>query len=68
MIKSISLLKKDNLAVLAHTDRGSLLHYSIHLRRWKLLEENQQFGSYAVMSTNNTLVALGNTKGRFFVR
>ena len=64
-VKSVSLLRKNKLAVLSQTDRGSLLLYWIDEKQWKVLDKDELFGSYVVMKKNmeETYVALGNTKG-----
>ena len=65
-IKSVILLRRNELSVLAHTDHGVLLAYKINQQTWKTLLNDDRYGSYAVVNINQSedVVAIGNTKGK----
>ena len=64
-IKTVILLRRNQLGVLTHTDCGILLVYKIKQKIWKILLSDHQYGSYAVAKINHleNYVVFGNTKG-----
>jgi len=51
--------------VLVHTDAGFLFLYNLQTSMWRVLYHDQSYGSYAVLSVDdsNRMVAVGNTSG-----
>ena len=69
VLKSITLLTENCMAVLAHTDKGVMLLFDIKSRKWRVLVDDDNFGSYAILKVNKseTFAAIGNTKGLFVI-